>query len=145
MMTAVPAVAPVTTPVAEPIDTAMALLLHVPPVVALSRSLVAPKHIALLPVIVAGAGLTVIDLTATQPVFTVNVMFVTPSETPVTRPEETPTVATDGVLLVHETPPDVVLLTTVAAPTHMLAAPDMALGSALMTMFLVAMQPEGTV
>jgi len=66
---AVPADAPVTTPVVE-FTLAMpeALLLQVPPAVASVSVIVAPTHTADGPVMAAGAGVIVMVLVARQPV-----------------------------------------------------------------------------
>lgn len=68
-MVAVPVVAPVTTPDAEPTGAiAVLLLLHAPPVVASVSVIVAPTHTLLLPVIAAGEVLTVTVAVVAQPV-----------------------------------------------------------------------------
>lgn len=52
-----------------------------------------------------------------------------PAEMPVTSPVVEPTVATDVLLLVHDTPPDVLLDSVVVLPSHSDAVPVMAAGS----------------
>ena len=56
---AVPAVAPVTIPVAVTAATAALLLLHVPPAVASDNVVVAPVHTVVVPVIVPAVGVAV--------------------------------------------------------------------------------------
>jgi len=63
----VPAVTPVTTPALLTVAIAAALLLQVPPLTAWPRASVEPAHTGELPVIAAGATLTVIVLLTLQP------------------------------------------------------------------------------
>jgi hypothetical protein len=59
----------VTTPVDEPMDaTALLLLVHVPPAVALLSAVVCPEHTASVPVMAAGSAFTVISAVIGQPV-----------------------------------------------------------------------------
>jgi len=68
VIVAVPAAAPVTTPVPEITDaTAELLLLHEPPPVASVNVVVDPTHTASVPPIDAGAGLTVNGVVTLQP------------------------------------------------------------------------------
>ncbi len=63
---------PVTVPVEEPmVATAVLLLLHTPPLVALVNVVVKPTHTLIVPPIAAGFGLTVKLVTAIQPVLRV--------------------------------------------------------------------------
>lgn len=66
----VPAVMPVTTPVAIPTDALALLLLQKPPVVALLRLVVRPAQTEVVPAI-KGKGLIVIALAVIQPVLKV--------------------------------------------------------------------------
>ena len=67
-MVAVPAVTPVTVPVAEPtVALEVLLLLHVPLPVASVNVVVSPIHTAPVPVIPEGTELTVIVVAAVQP------------------------------------------------------------------------------
>lgn len=67
MIVAVPAVPPVTVPPAT-LATVVALLDHVPPDVALLRTVVLPEHTNAEPVIAAGGGFTVTVAVLKQPV-----------------------------------------------------------------------------
>lgn len=72
MIVVVPAVMPVTMPVAEPtVATAVLLLSHVPPAVALDNVVVPPMHMAILPVIGAGSAFIVSSTLVEQPDATV--------------------------------------------------------------------------
>ena len=67
-MMAVPAVPPVTTPVALPtIAVALLPVLHVPPVAVSVRVVVSPSHTVIVPVILLGSGFTVTFAVAAQP------------------------------------------------------------------------------
>jgi hypothetical protein len=70
-MVVVPAVIPVTTPVAETVPTAVVLLLHVPDGVTHASGVVCPTQACNVPVIGAGTGSTVITAVTLQPVPTV--------------------------------------------------------------------------
>ena len=71
-MVTTPSVMPVTVPVEDPIvATAVLLLLHTPPLVALVNVVVKPMHTFVVPPIAAGFGLTVKLVTAIQPVLNV--------------------------------------------------------------------------
>jgi hypothetical protein len=64
-MVAVPPETPVTTPVPEPtVATAVAKVLHVPPVVVVLNEVVAPTHTTVVPVMDAGNAFTVTVLKA---------------------------------------------------------------------------------
>jgi hypothetical protein len=69
VIVALPAVTPVTTPVADPtVAVAISLLLHVPPPAVLLLSVVTPpSHTVAIPVVMA-IGFTVIKVVALQPV-----------------------------------------------------------------------------
>jgi hypothetical protein len=56
------------------------------------------------PVIVCGNGFTVTTAVAVQPVLMRYVIVVVPADIPATTPVADPIVATEGVLLDHETP-----------------------------------------
>ena len=65
----VPTVRPETTPDEDPmVATVGALLLHVPPPVALNKFVVNPIQTLVVPVIAGGFGLTVTDAVVAQPV-----------------------------------------------------------------------------
>lgn len=129
VITDVPPDTPVNTPVAEPIvATPVVPLIQVPPEVASLSVIVDPSHTAVLPVIVAGNGLTVTVVLVLQPVGNVYVITDVPVATPVTTPEEEPTVAIPVLPLVH-VPPDEVLLNVVVDPTHTFVVPVMVAGN----------------
>jgi hypothetical protein len=68
-MTEVPALKPDTKPLSEPtMATTVLLLLQMPPAVEVLRVVVLPTHTAVMPVIAAGSGLTVIIVVVRQPV-----------------------------------------------------------------------------
>ena len=64
-----------------------------------------------------------------------------PPDTPDTRPEETPMVATDVVTLLHVPPGVVGTLRAEVAPAHSVSEPLMAPGSAVTVTVLVTKQP----
>lgn len=68
-------------------------------------------------------------------------MFAVPPVTPVTRPEELPTVALVALLLVHVPPVVPVLLRVVVVPWHNANVPLMADGSAFTVAVAVRTQP----
>lgn len=71
-------------------------------------------------------------------------MVSVPAVTPATVPVDEPTVATAGLLLLHEPPP--VLLNKVEVdPTHVLVVPVIAGGFGLTETDAVAIQPVGSV
>lgn len=57
-----------------------------------------------------------------------NVMVVVPAATPYTEPVPEPTVATEGVLLIHE-PPLVLFVSVVLLPSHTDVAPPIVAGN----------------
>ena len=67
MIWQVPIATPVTTPVLLTVAIAVLLLLQVPPVVASLKALVPPTVVVGVPVIAAGAGLTVTECDALHP------------------------------------------------------------------------------
>lgn len=72
VIVAVPAVAPVTTPVVKPtLATLPMLLVHTPPSESFVREVVLPAQMVVAPVIAAGSGLTVKIAVRAQPVPTV--------------------------------------------------------------------------
>ena len=62
------------------------------------------------------------------------------SATPVTIPEETPTGAKDGAVVLHAPPPEA-LVSVLVCPTHIVVVPPIAAGSAFTVYNLVAKQP----
>jgi hypothetical protein len=129
-MVAAGAEIPVTTPPALTVARAVLLELHMPPVAASLSVIVPPTATADEPVIAAtdGTASTVTTLVAVQPVVAAKVMVAVPADMPATTPEINPTVATDGVLLVHDVPLPLLVNITVL-PTHRPALPAIAAGS----------------
>jgi len=107
-MVAVPPDTPVTTPVVASTDAREGeLLLHVPPVVALDRAVVAATQIGDVPPVIAEGGAETVNNTVEVPDGPVNVIVAVPAAWPVTTavaPETTATVATAVLLLLHEVP-----------------------------------------
>jgi hypothetical protein len=140
VMVVVPDVTPVTRPVESTVALPLLLLLHVPPVVALLKDVVAPIHTLIVPDIADGAVLIVTTLVIIQPVASVYVISEVPADIPVTTPVEEPTVATVGLLLLH-VPPDVVFVRLVVAPTQATTVPPIAAGNGLTVSVAVRLHP----
>ena len=87
---------------------------------------------------IAAIGLVVIAIVATQPVGKVYEIVAMPADTPLTKPVDEPTVATDISLLLH-TPPGVVLLNVNTPPEQRLPVPVIG-DNALIVIALVAVQ-----
>ena len=132
-MVVVPAVAPVITPVAEPmVAVPVVLLLHVPPVVASVSAIVEPEHTlkpADGPRMLVGTGFTVTVVVAVQPTVVVYVTTDVPVATLVMMPVLLPMVATPVVPLVH-VPPAMVPASVVPLPAHMVMVPVSGPGTA---------------
>ena len=131
----VPAATPVTTPVLEfTVATDVLLLVHemlVPTAVALSRSVVDPTHIVLVPVIVPALGVPSMYSVAVtkQPVAVdVKVTVVDPALTPVRTPDEAFIVAL-ALLTLHVCAPVVVFPSVIDDPTQTGVIPVIADGS----------------
>jgi len=103
------------------------LLLHVPPVVVLVNVVDAPRHTNVVPDITAGSGFTVSCIVCKQPFDNVYVIVGIPAATPVTTPDEEPTVASAGLPLVH-VPPNTEFSKDAVAPTHTFAVPVIVAG-----------------
>ena len=105
-MFAVPPRTPVAIPLTAPTEALDgALLIHVPPVVpTLASGVVVPWQKASVPEMAVGKANIVTTVLLPQPEVPRKVMLVVPAERPVTTPDVAPIVATDGLLLVHETP-----------------------------------------
>lgn len=137
-----PALTPVTVP--ELFTEAMEalLVLHVPPLVVSTKTVLKPAQTDEAPVILPaeGAALTVIDLVATAvpqiPVTEYEIVTV-PAATGITIPPVL-TVANDGLLLV-QVPPDTELVRVIVVPVQAVEAPDIvpAFGEAFTTILLV--------
>jgi hypothetical protein len=100
---------------------AILLLLQVPPVVPSLNVVVKPTQTDAIPVIAAGTGFTVTTAVCLQPVDNVQVIVDVPELTPLTTPDEEPTVATDVVLLLHVAPEPP--LSVVVLPAHTVNVP----------------------
>jgi hypothetical protein len=96
----------------------------------LARVIALPIHTFAGPAIVAGVVLTETTAVVMQPLPIVYVIVVVPGATPVTTPVPALTVATDVLLLVHETAVAVALLRFVVEPGHMASVPVIADGDA---------------
>jgi len=131
VIVAVPADAPVITPVEAPtVATPILLLLHVD-VPEMSDSVdVPPTQTTIVPVIGAGVGLTVTFVVAWQPVGSVYVIAAVPEIAPLAMPDEAPIAATEGVPLLH-VPPVEASLRTVIPPGQSVNVPVIAAGSGL--------------
>jgi len=117
VITAVPAVPPVTVPVAEPtVATEGDPELHTPPP-ELVRLMEEPVQTVVGPEIADGLGFTVTGATTKQPVERVYVIRVTPGVTPVMVPDADPMVATDVLPLVH-VPPGTAFVSVSEFPTQ---------------------------
>lgn len=131
---------PVTTPPASTVAIAVLLLVHVPPVVVLASEVVVPTQPVADPVIAAGSAFTVTSVITVQPVVVVYVIADVPAATPVTIPVEVVIVAL-AVLPELHVPPEGVLESVVAAPTHTVAVPAIAVGSAFTVTMRVSTHP----
>lgn len=144
----VPATTPVTTPEREPtVATAGVLLVQVPPGVVLASVVVLPVQTDKDPDIAPTEALTVTVTVDAQPVdISVYVIVAVPVDTPVTTPDEEPTVATEGVPLVH-TPPGEEEVSVPVPPGHSAVGPVMP-GNGLTVIdalpVMVAVQPVVT-
>ena len=115
------------------------LALHTPlPVVQLSV-VVNPAHTIIVPVIAAGTGFTVTVFVLMQPVGKVYVIIEVPADTPVTIPDDEPTVALPLPAL--HAPLPVLSLSVVPEPAHTIALPVIIDGSGLTVTTAVALQP----
>jgi hypothetical protein len=129
-MVSVPADTPYNVPVVASIEAIDALLLaHVPPPMLAVSTEEVPADIELVPEIVAEAEVveTVSDVTALavpQVVVKLYVMPTVPAETPVTKPQEVPNEAIDG-LLELQVPPGVAIENLLVLPPQIEAGPIM--------------------
>jgi len=139
-MFALPAPTAFIKPVDEPIvATDVLLLLQTPPGVTLARDVDANWQSVVVPVITltVGATLTVAIFVTKQAPGIVYVITAVPVPAPVTVPVEDPTVATDGLPLVHA-PPDTEFVRVVLLPTHTVATPPIDAGMAFTVKLVVA-------
>jgi hypothetical protein len=146
VMVVVPGFNAVTTPEVMPtVATAVLLLPHEPPPVASPRPVVGPTQRLSVPLMGAGDGFTVTVAVVEQPPGSVYpIITAVAADTPVTRPEVSPTVASVVAPLL-QVPPGVASYRTVVNPTHTLIVPVMAAGSGFTVTVAVAMQPAGKV
>jgi len=128
-MVVMPAPTEVTTPLKEPIiATEVLLLVHVPPDTEDVSVALVPRHNVVLPLMLPPVELTVTTARVEHPqLATVYVIVAVPPDTPLTTPDEEPTVATDVLLLLH-VPPPLALLSAVVAPGHTVSVPVIAAG-----------------
>lgn len=129
-MEVIPGEMPVTTPVtASTVATETVLLLQTPPGVALLSVVVAPTQNGIVPPVMGAGGVCTVKGMVEMPDGPENVMMVVPAECPVTTadaPHTALTVATVGLLLLHQVPgPDVStsLPSITVSPTHTPAGP----------------------
>ncbi len=128
-------------PVVEPtVAIAVLLLLHKPPDTELDSIVVVPAHKAVVPSIGPGAVLTVTVVVVSQPVANLYVIIAVPVATPVTIPEDDPTVAMPVALLLH-VPPGTELPNGLVNPTHTLILPVITPGDGLTDTVVVRTQP----
>jgi hypothetical protein len=124
----VPALTPVTTPVADTVATVGLLLLHVLPVGNAPNVVVDPTHTDAVPVILSGKANTVAIWVLIQPKPSVNLKVIidVPALTPVNTPVVGLIIALSVLELVH-VPPGTgsTVYSVFDAPTHKLNDPDM--------------------
>jgi hypothetical protein len=138
-MVARPAVMPDTTPLILPtVATDVLLLNHVPPLVAELNVVVAPEHIASVPVIAAGEATTVTTAVTKQPLDKTWEIVAVPVVTPETTPDMD-TVAITELLLVQVPLPDE--LNVVVETSHRVVVPVIADGVANTVAAAVLTQP----
>lgn len=117
VMTQGPTAIPVTTPVDEPTLAIVGQAQdHEPPGTEFASVMVVPIHTVDRPVMAAGVVVTVTVVSARQPSTVYDIVAV-PGLAPVTTPEDVPTVAIVGLLLV-QTPPVVALAKVVVKPVQ---------------------------
>lgn len=141
VISAVPALTPLITPVVRAADAMEgAVLLQVPPGAALVSSVALPWHMVGVPPI-GDIAFTVTVAVAMQPAGVVYLMIALPGPAPVTTPVDKPTVATPGDILLH-VPPGVASDNVVVVPWQIILIP--VIGDIGFTVrVVVAMQPEG--
>jgi hypothetical protein len=113
-MAAVPAVKPVTTPLALIDATSGAPELQLPLGVILDMVIVLPTHTVPEPAIVAGSAVTLSAAVVLQPVGSVYDIIVAPPVIPVAKPEVDTIVPTAATLLLHVPPAAVLVKVAVA-------------------------------
>lgn len=123
--------------VAPTVACAGLLLLHEPPPVASLSVVVCPTHTTAVPDMAAGVVFTVNVAVRKHPVPNVYVMVTVPAATPVTIPDDDPTVAVNTSLLLH-VPPLVASVSVLVSPSHTLSVPPIAAGNAFTETVTVA-------
>jgi hypothetical protein len=141
---AVPAVPPVTIPIALTVATPVLPLPHTPPAVVLLSTVVLPAHTFSVPVIAAGEVSTLTVVTVLQPLPSEYVITALPAATPVTIPFSDPINATDGPADVH-TPPVGVEVSVILAPVHAVDGPLIVVGALVTFTVAVLVQPAAEV
>jgi hypothetical protein len=145
VITSVPGLTLYTIPLVLPIVATPVLpLLHTPPPDPSVIVIVDPEHTTVGPPITPGASVTLIIFVIVQPVPSEYVIVTSPVSTPVTIPDEEPTVARAVLLLVH-VPPVTVSVSVTDEPTHTVAGPVITVGDGLTFIVVVAVQPAGEV
>ena len=140
MITAVPLIPPLIVP--KPgkgtLATGALPLAHVPPPDVLLNVVDVPEQNAVVPVIPAGKGFTVTTTLIEQPP-PVHMIVDVPVVSPETIPDDEPTVATAGAVLLHVTD-GVVLESALVFPTHTSNDPVIGFGFGLTVTTLVTVQ-----
>ena len=145
MIIAVPVVTPLTVPVPEPMVAIEVLpLVHAPPAEISVKAIEAPVHTTDGPVMLAGNELTVATTVAKQPAAVVYVIVTVPVVNPFTIPLAEPTLALNGMLLVH-VPPVIASLRVVVAPRHTPGFPVIAGGKGFTVIIAAFKQPVASV
>jgi hypothetical protein len=124
--------------IAFTVATDVKLLLQVPPVILLCRSVVVPTQMLNIPVIPAGAGLIVTVLVAKHPADVAYVTVAVPAVIPVTFPKAS--TDTSPSRLLH-TPPDIASERVVMPPSQTVSAPAIAAGAGFTVSTIVLKQP----
>ncbi len=123
----VPAVIPVTSPLAEPIAAFVLLTLQEPPATGWVTVPLNPTQRDEIPPMPAGNGLTVTTAVVKQPAPSEYVIVAMPAATPVTIPVPEPTPAIPGTPE-SQVPPGVASVSKVVEPKHTLRLPLIAPG-----------------
>ena len=131
------AATPYTAPVEPTVAPPILLLVHVP-LPELDSTVVEPVQTFNAPVIGDGNAFTVNCAVLVQPAPVVYDMVVLPAAIPVTMPDDVPIVPAAAFTLLH-TPPDILPVSVVVAPGHMLSEPVI-FGCAFMVTIVVVIQ-----
>ena len=126
------------------VPAAVLVLLHVPVAGLLLSVVVAPAHTAIVPLIGAGSGFTVITAYCCVSVGRVYVIVVVPASMPVTIPVDAFMVPTAVLPLVH-VPPVGEQCSAVAEPLHTVIVPVITPGRQFTVTVAYALQPVGKV